>query len=345
MCVYVVFVSMCVCCVWRVGEPLPRAAARSNCRRQCPDQAIRIHFYFGSTPAAACLCWALGLSQSRPWSSLSRTFVCVCVCLCQCMLCAVGILCVVSCVSLTRAPLQHKYDITIAADDVSAAQRMAASVSGATATKADASRPNPALESLIRSHDVVLSLLPAVMHPHVAQTCVAHGKHLVTASYICTRAICPLSVSLRFDSILCVRLCFFVCLCVCVCLCVRAAPAMKELDAAARAANVALLNELVSIPVSITSKRWRAWTKHARGGTGVSRVWHSISQRVLTIVDSKTRALLLVLTDAMFLFCCLCMCVCVCRLRNSFRGAVVCRRPRMPTIRWVINLVGPRGVF
>lgn len=29
-----------------------------------------------------------------------------------------------------------------------------------------------------------LSLLPAPMHPQVAQHCISHGKHLVTASYV-----------------------------------------------------------------------------------------------------------------------------------------------------------------
>ncbi|KAF8966790.1 Saccharopine dehydrogenase-domain-containing protein [Flammula alnicola] len=39
-------------------------------------------------------------------------------------------------------------------------------------------------ESLVQESDVVISLLPAIMHHKVAQDCINHGKHLVTASYI-----------------------------------------------------------------------------------------------------------------------------------------------------------------
>lgn len=38
--------------------------------------------------------------------------------------------------------------------------------------------------SLISSHDLVISMLPAYMHLEVAKDCLAHGKHMVTASYI-----------------------------------------------------------------------------------------------------------------------------------------------------------------
>jgi len=39
-------------------------------------------------------------------------------------------------------------------------------------------------ERLVQEADIVVSLLPAFMHPVVAQTCVKYGKHMVTASYI-----------------------------------------------------------------------------------------------------------------------------------------------------------------
>ena len=38
--------------------------------------------------------------------------------------------------------------------------------------------------SLISNHDLVISMLPAYMHLEVAKDCLAHGKHMVTASYI-----------------------------------------------------------------------------------------------------------------------------------------------------------------
>lgn len=39
-------------------------------------------------------------------------------------------------------------------------------------------------ERLIQEADIVVSLLPAFMHPVVAQACVRHRKHMVTASYV-----------------------------------------------------------------------------------------------------------------------------------------------------------------
>jgi alpha-aminoadipic semialdehyde synthase len=41
-----------------------------------------------------------------------------------------------------------------------------------------------ALSEAVSAADVVVSLLPAPMHPQVAKHCIAHGKHLVTASYV-----------------------------------------------------------------------------------------------------------------------------------------------------------------
>ena len=39
-------------------------------------------------------------------------------------------------------------------------------------------------QSLIQSHDIIVSMLPAFMHIEVAKDCLAFGKNLVTASYI-----------------------------------------------------------------------------------------------------------------------------------------------------------------
>ena len=62
------------------------------------------------------------------------------------------------------------------------------------------------LSALVAAHDLVVSLVPYAFHPKVAGHCLRHGKHLVTASYV--------------------------------------APAMQELDAAARAQGLTFLNEL-----------------------------------------------------------------------------------------------------
>ncbi|HEX8329279.1 MAG TPA: saccharopine dehydrogenase C-terminal domain-containing protein [Hymenobacter sp.] len=42
----------------------------------------------------------------------------------------------------------------------------------------------PLLEELVSQADVVISMLPALLHPVVAQACVRHGRHLATASYV-----------------------------------------------------------------------------------------------------------------------------------------------------------------
>lgn len=40
------------------------------------------------------------------------------------------------------------------------------------------------LSGLIQAHDIVVSLVPAPCHPAIAKVCIAHKKHMVTASYI-----------------------------------------------------------------------------------------------------------------------------------------------------------------
>lgn len=39
------------------------------------------------------------------------------------------------------------------------------------------------LHELVEAHDLVISMLPALFHPLVAQACLHHGRHLATASY------------------------------------------------------------------------------------------------------------------------------------------------------------------
>lgn len=62
------------------------------------------------------------------------------------------------------------------------------------------------LENLIEGHDLAISLLPAPLHPVVADLCVKHQKHMVTTSYL--------------------------------------SDAMRELDEPARKAEVMILNEI-----------------------------------------------------------------------------------------------------
>jgi saccharopine dehydrogenase (NADP+, L-glutamate forming) len=62
------------------------------------------------------------------------------------------------------------------------------------------------LEKLVSEHDLAISLLPAPLHPVVAEMCVSHRKHMVTTSYV--------------------------------------SPKMRALDEPARAAGITLLNEV-----------------------------------------------------------------------------------------------------
>ena len=45
-------------------------------------------------------------------------------------------------------------------------------------------RDHAALQGAIAAADIVVSLLPWPLHPLVARHCLAHGRHLVTASYV-----------------------------------------------------------------------------------------------------------------------------------------------------------------
>jgi alpha-aminoadipic semialdehyde synthase len=42
----------------------------------------------------------------------------------------------------------------------------------------------PQLGSLVENHDLVVSFVPATMHPLVAEQCIKFKKNMVTASYI-----------------------------------------------------------------------------------------------------------------------------------------------------------------
>ena len=59
---------------------------------------------------------------------------------------------------------------------------------------------------MIEDHDLAISLLPAPLHPVVAECCLRHRKHMVTTSYV--------------------------------------SPKMRSFDEAARKADLILLNEI-----------------------------------------------------------------------------------------------------
>ncbi len=100
---------------------------------------------------------------------------------------------------------QPDFSVTVASRTVSKADALVAGhPKGKTMTLlAD---ETDKLEKLIREHDLAISLLPAPLHPVVAQFCIKHKKHMVTTSYV--------------------------------------SPAMEKLDGPARDAGVMVLNEI-----------------------------------------------------------------------------------------------------
>jgi len=99
----------------------------------------------------------------------------------------------------------HDWHLVIAERDAEIARKKIAGNKNATAIHFDVHDEELSLK-LISEADVVISFLPAMFHTVVATQCVKLKKHMVTASYV--------------------------------------SPAMKALDAEAREAGVALLNEL-----------------------------------------------------------------------------------------------------
>jgi saccharopine dehydrogenase-like NADP-dependent oxidoreductase len=77
----------------------------------------------------------------------------------------------------------QELEITVADLSLEAANK---NIKGMPKTRGIAFDVNDAAQrsSLISSHDLVISMLPAYMHLEVAKDCLAHGKHMVTASYI-----------------------------------------------------------------------------------------------------------------------------------------------------------------
>lgn len=77
---------------------------------------------------------------------------------------------------------QEDVELTIATLEKEKAEAMIKGHSKAQAVFMDATNSDD-LEPLISKHDIVISLLPAPMHPGVARLCLKQSKDLVTASY------------------------------------------------------------------------------------------------------------------------------------------------------------------
>jgi len=105
-----------------------------------------------------------------------------------------------------RYLLDHGFHVTLASRTVSKAEAILDGHPNGTPVAFDISTEPERLGDLIAEHDLAVSLLPWVYHADVARTCIEHGKHMVTTSYVKDE--------------------------------------MKALDADAKAAGVILLNEL-----------------------------------------------------------------------------------------------------
>lgn len=77
----------------------------------------------------------------------------------------------------------YQWSVTVADADLGMAQKKIAGHATGTAAQLDVNDAEARI-ALVQKADVVISLLPAFMHPIVAKDCLAEGKHLVTASYV-----------------------------------------------------------------------------------------------------------------------------------------------------------------
>jgi saccharopine dehydrogenase-like NADP-dependent oxidoreductase len=106
---------------------------------------------------------------------------------------------------LVRYLLDKKHQVVMASRTVGKAESMIAGHPNGKAFALDMQN-EAQMAGFIRECDLAVSLVPFTFHPVVAKYCIAHRKHMVTTSYV--------------------------------------SPAMQELDAAARAAGLTLLNEI-----------------------------------------------------------------------------------------------------
>lgn len=77
----------------------------------------------------------------------------------------------------------EKRSIIVASDQEDEAREVASHANRARHACFDIGNDEARLSKLVKSADVVISLLPVPMHPRVAQMCIQNGKNLVTASY------------------------------------------------------------------------------------------------------------------------------------------------------------------
>jgi saccharopine dehydrogenase (NADP+, L-glutamate forming) len=78
---------------------------------------------------------------------------------------------------------QKSLAVTVASRTVSKAEKLVKGHANGRAAAVDVENSRE-LASLIRDHDIIISLLPWIHHVKVANLCLEHGKHMVTTSYV-----------------------------------------------------------------------------------------------------------------------------------------------------------------
>lgn len=95
----------------------------------------------------------------------------------------------------------YNWQITLVDSNIEAAQSKIANHPKAKALALNANN-NVEVERLVSANDLIISLLPAAMHIHVARICVKLKKHLITASYVSIEMQSLHSEALESDVIL-----------------------------------------------------------------------------------------------------------------------------------------------
>ncbi len=84
---------------------------------------------------------------------------------------------------LLKRSAEYNWQITVADTDLNLAQTKIKGFANAKAIEFDVNNVTER-ENIIKTNDLVISMLPAFMHGDVARDCVKFGKHIATASYV-----------------------------------------------------------------------------------------------------------------------------------------------------------------
>ena len=84
---------------------------------------------------------------------------------------------------LIKTAEDQAWKVTVADSDINIAKTKTAHSDAAEGVRLDVN-DTTVRQELIKDKDIIVSLLPAFLHPIVAKDCLLFSKHLVTASYL-----------------------------------------------------------------------------------------------------------------------------------------------------------------